>query len=205
MKLLIATGNVHKLREIRVLLPLPELVILGLRDLPHPPPPIDEDGRTFEENAIKKAMATALATGHWTLADDSGLEVDALNNAPGVHSARYAGEPASDAANLALLLKNLNGAANRRARFRCAIALASPGGRCQVVEDACTGTLLTAPRGTQGFGYDPLFVPDGHSRTFAEMEEVEKNALSHRARALQKAQAAWHRLFVGNPTDWPTR
>jgi XTP/dITP diphosphohydrolase len=205
MKLLIATGNLHKLREIRAILSVPGLEIVSPRDLPQPLPPIEEDGLTFEANAIKKAMVTALATGLWTLADDSGLEVEALGNAPGVRSARYAGEPSSDAANNALLLKNLAGSDNRRARFRCALALCSPKGRCQVVEGACPGSLLAAPRGANGFGYDPLFVPDGFTQTFAEMPDAEKNALSHRARALQKARETWGALLGSAALDWPTR
>ncbi len=205
MKLLIATGNAHKLREIRAILAVPGLEIVSPRDLPNPLPPIEEDGLTFEANAIKKAMITALATGLWALADDSGLEVDALDNAPGVRSARYAGEPSNDAANNALLLKNLSATANRKARFRCVIALSSPTGRSQVVDGACPGSLLTAPRGDQGFGYDPLFVPDGYTLTFAEMPDSNKNAISHRAQALQKARETWGALMAGDAGDWPNR
>lgn len=205
MKLLIATGNSHKLREIRAILSLPGLEIVSPRDCPRPLPAIVEDGLTFEENAVKKAMLTAIDTGLWTLADDSGLEAEALDNAPGVRSARYAGEPSSDAANNALLLKNLAAAASRKARFRCAIALSNPKGRCQVVEGICPGALLAAPRGANGFGYDPLFVPDGHTRTFAEMGEAEKNAISHRAKALQQARDTWGFLLGSDATDWPRR
>ncbi len=203
MKLFIATGNTHKLREIRAILSVPGLTIVSPGDGAQPLPPIDEDGRTFEENAIKKAMLTALATGLWTLADDSGLEVNALNGQPGVRSARYAGDPSRDAANNALLLKNLAGAANRKAQFRCVLALCSPKGRCQVVEGVCPGSILPAPRGANGFGYDPLFVPDGHSRTFAEMPDAEKNAISHRAQALQKAHDSWIALLGSDAADWP--
>jgi XTP/dITP diphosphohydrolase len=205
MKLLIATGNAHKLREIRAILSMPGLEIIGLRDWAQPLPDIVEDGLTFEANAVKKAMLTALATGLWTLADDSGLEVDALNNEPGVRSARYAGEPSNDAANNALLMKKLEGSPDRLAQFRCAIALSSPKGRCQVVEGACPGSLLTAPRGANGFGYDPLFVPDGYALTFAEMPDDDKNAISHRAQALQKARDTWGALLRSNTPDWPRR
>ncbi|MFO7536294.1 MAG: RdgB/HAM1 family non-canonical purine NTP pyrophosphatase [Kiritimatiellia bacterium] len=205
MKLLIATGNSHKLREIRAILAEPGLEIVSPREWPHPLPPIEEDGDTFEANAIKKAMLTALAAGLWVLADDSGLEVEALDNAPGVRSARYAGEPSDDANNNALLLKNLAPAPNRRARFRCAIALASPSGRCQVVDGTCPGSLLADPRGARGFGYDPLFVPDGDTRTFAEMPDAEKNAISHRAKALQKARETWGPLLASEASDWPRR
>jgi XTP/dITP diphosphohydrolase len=205
MKLLIATGNTHKLREIRGILSVPGLDILSPREWPHPLPEIVEDGATFEANAVKKAMLTAIATGLWTLADDSGLEVESLGNAPGVRSARYAGEPSDDAANNALLLKNMAGSPSRAARFRCAIALCSPKGRSQVVEGSCPGTILTTPRGTQGFGYDPLFVPEGETRTFAEMPDTDKNAISHRARALRKARENWGALMAGDFADWPKR
>ena len=205
MKLLIATGNAHKLREIRAILSVPGLDIVGSRDWPTPLPEIVEDGLTFEANAVKKAMLTALSTGLWTLADDSGLEVEALGNVPGVRSARYAGEPSSDSANNALLLKNMAGSANRKAQFRCAIALSSPKGRCQVVDGACPGSMLTAPRGANGFGYDPLFVPDGFTQTFAEMPDADKNAISHRARALQKARDTWGELLGSTALDWPKR
>jgi XTP/dITP diphosphohydrolase len=205
MKLLIATGNAHKLREIRAILNLPGLEIVSPREWPHPLPTVEEDGATFEANAIKKAMFTALAAGLWTLADDSGLEVDALGNAPGVRSARYAGEPSNDANNNALLLKNLAGESNRTARFRCAIALCSPKGRSQVVDGACPGSILAVPRGSHGFGYDPLFVPDGHTLTFAELTDAGKNAISHRAKALQKARETWGGLLAGEATDWPKR
>ncbi len=205
MKLFIATGNLHKLREIRAILAVPGLDITSPRDWPTPLPPIEEDGLTFEDNAVKKALFTAFATGLWTLADDSGLEVDALDNAPGVRSARYAGEPSQDAANNALLLKNLAHSTNRRARFRCALALCSPKGHCQVVDGVCPGSLLTAPRGANGFGYDPLFVPDRYTKTFAEMPDTEKNKISHRAQALQKAADTWGDLFAGDAQDWPQR
>jgi XTP/dITP diphosphohydrolase len=205
MKLLIATGNQHKLREIRSILNVPGLDIVSPREWPHPLPEIVEDGATFEANAVKKAMLTAIAAGLWTLADDSGLEVEALDNAPGVRSARYAGEPSNDANNNALLLKNITGSTNRKARFRCAIALCSPKGRSQVVEGSCPGSMLSAPRGGHGFGYDPLFVPDGETRTFAEMPDNEKNAISHRARALQKARETWGALLSSDVSDWPKR
>ena len=122
------------------------------------------------------------------MADDSGLEVEALGGAPGVRSARYAGEPTNTPANNALLLKNLAGCANRRARFTCAIALVSPDGAERVVEGHCPGTISETPSGANGFGYDPLFVPDGHSKSFAELPPEEKNKISHRSRALAEAK-----------------
>ena len=205
MKLIIATRNRHKLDEIRAILRLPGLDIVGVAEHPVPLPEVVEDGVTFHANAIKKAMTLALASRLWTLADDSGLEVEALGDEPGVLSARYAGEPANDAANNAKLLAKLASAPDRRARFRCVIALCSPTGRAQFVEGVCAGTLASAPRGTLGFGYDPLFVPDGYTQTFAELDAEAKNRLSHRAQALQRATELWGQLLAGSATDWPAR
>ena len=150
-----------------------------------------EDGKTFTDNAIAKARFYATATGLWALADDSGLEVDALAGAPGVYSARYAGENASDADRRALLLSELAQVSekDRRARFVSVVAIASADGKVlNVSEGICEGTLTFAPRGEGGFGYDPLFVPDGFSQTFAELPESVKNRISHRARALIKTR-----------------
>jgi XTP/dITP diphosphohydrolase len=190
MKLVIATRNKHKLEEIRAIFSVPGLEIVSALDYPDVPDVV-EDGATFEANAIKKAVTLAKATGLWALADDSGLEVDALGGAPGVHSARYAGEPASYPANNRKLLKNLEGAKDRRARFRCVIALAGPDGRVRTVDGRCEGTIGFEERGQRGFGYDPLFIPDGHTQTFAELESDAKHAISHRGRALRKAQEEW--------------
>jgi len=146
-----------------------------------------ENATTYAENAIEKARFYALSTGLCALADDSGLEVEALGGAPGVFSARYAGDNASDADRRALLLAELSkvGAANRRARFVSAVALAHPDGEVlNLSEGICEGTLTFAPRGTNGFGYDPHFVPDGYDKTFAELPDTIKNRISHRARAL---------------------
>ena len=190
MSLLIATRNRHKLEEIRAILRLPGLTLAGADDRPGLPE-VEEDADTFEGNARKKAQALAAAGHCWTLADDSGLEVAALNGAPGVHSARYAGPGADTAANNAMLLRALAGVSDRRACFRCVLALAAPDGRVWTVEGRCAGKILKAPRGREGFGYDPLFVPDGYDRTFAELGAAEKNAISHRAVALRHAVAAW--------------
>jgi XTP/dITP diphosphohydrolase len=190
MKLVVATRNRHKLTEIRAILDVPGLELLSLLDFPSVPEVV-EDGETFEANARKKAVEVAEATGLWAMADDSGLEVDALGGAPGVYSARYAGEPVSYPANNAKLLKNLRGVANRRARFRCVLALAAPAGEVRTVSGACEGKISDGNRGTNGFGYDPLFVPDGHDLTFAEMPDADKNRISHRARALARARAEW--------------
>ena len=188
MKLLVATRNAHKLREIRAILSMPGVELVGAEAFPDLPE-VEEDGATFEANAIKKAELSASAAGLWALADDSGLEVDALGGAPGVRSARYAGEPVDYEANNAKLLRSLNGVADRRARFRCVMALAAPGEPTRVVNGRCEGRIAGAPRGENGFGYDPVFVPEGESRTFAEMTAAEKNAMSHRAAALGKARA----------------
>ena len=199
MKLVIATRNKHKLEEIRAILSVPRLEIVSALDFPEVPDVV-EDGETFEANAIKKAVALATATGLWALADDSGLEVDALGGAPGVYSARYAGEPASYPANNQKLLKNLAQARNRRARFRCVIALASPSGDVRTVDGRCEGAIAFEERGAGGFGYDPLFIPDGHTRTFAELEPAAKHAISHRGRALRKAQEEWG-VLLGRISD----
>ena len=196
MRLLIATRNRNKFREIEAILGGAGLELLCAADQPGLPE-VDETGATFDDNARLKAAALARASGMWTLADDSGLEVAALNNAPGVHSARFAGIPSDDRANNAKLLALMDKIADRRARFRCVIALANPDGEIRTVEGCCEGSLLRTPRGTAGFGYDPLFVPDGLTETFAELQEAVKNRISHRARALAKARREWRGLLAG--------
>lgn len=183
MKLFVATHNAHKVREISQILPSFEIV-------PDDPEGVIEDAPDFAGNALIKVRAIASRhTGSWCMADDSGLEVAALDGAPGVRSARYAGEPSDTPANNALLLKNLEGAKDRRANFTCAVALVSPEGEECVVEGRCYGRIAEAPSGVAGFGYDPLFVPDGFDRSFAELSAGEKNAISHRGRALAEARA----------------
>ena len=193
MKLILATRNRHKVGEIRAILSAPGLQFLCAADIPGVPE-VTEDGATFEANAVKKAEALARATGAWALADDSGLEVDALSGAPGVLSARYAGEKAGDHANNLRLLKELSaleGLHARRARFRCVLALAGPDFATQTVSGACEGVIAHAPRGAGGFGYDPLFIPDGYDTTYAEMNPEIKNRISHRARALSAMKKEW--------------
>ncbi len=181
MTIYIATHNLHKLHEFSALLPC--------ADFRADDPDAEETEKTFEGNALIKVRAIAARhCGDWCLADDSGLEVDALNGAPGVRSARYAGEPSSTPANNALLLRNLDGVENRRARFVCAIALVDPEGREHVVRGECAGRIATAPSGAGGFGYDPLFIPDGYTQSFADLADGEKNLISHRARALAAAR-----------------
>jgi XTP/dITP diphosphohydrolase len=201
MKLVIATRNKHKLEEIRTIFRVPGLEIASALDFPDVPDVV-EDGETFEANAKKKAVTLARATGLWALADDSGLEVDALNGAPGVYSARYAGEPVSYPANNRKLLKELESVTSRRARFRCVIALASPSGKARTVDGRCEGEVIREERGTQGFGYDPVFVPDGYAQTFAEMDAAIKNSISHRGSALRKAAEAWGGMLAERPREW---
>lgn len=187
-RIVVASANPKKAAELAELLSgLPVQVV------PRPPevPEVVEDGDTFLDNARLKAVALAAATGDAALADDSGLEVDALGGAPGVFSARFAGESASDADNVALALAELErvGATQpgaRTARFRCVLVLRTPDGTELVAEGSVEGHLIQAPRGDGGFGYDPIFVPaDGDGRTFAEMTGAEKQAISHRGRALR--------------------
>jgi non-canonical purine NTP pyrophosphatase (RdgB/HAM1 family) len=190
MKLLIATANPNKLREFAEILGCPENGLRSALDYPQWPE-VEEDGATFAENASKKALEWVRRTGGWAMADDSGLEVDALGGAPGVLSARYAGTPSNSEANNRKLLEALRGQTDRRARFRCVIALADPSGTVRLVEDACEGAIAQAPRGREGFGYDPLFIPLGSDRTFAELPAEEKHRLSHRGKALAQARRAW--------------
>lgn len=179
MILRLATHNEHKVREIKRMLPRFEVFAEDSA--------ADETAATFAGNALLKAQALAARyPGEWVLADDSGLAVDALGGEPGVRSARYAGRDGDTPANNALLLANLGDVEDRRASFICAMALISPEGTVHAVEGRCSGTILSAPSGAGGFGYDPLFVPDGLDRTFAELSEDEKNALSHRSRALRQ-------------------
>lgn len=220
-RILIATANKHKVSEIGAMLGS-GVELLALRDFPGAPSPV-EDAPDFAGNAVKKAVTLAnwlAETGNvreidWVLADDSGLEVDALNGAPGVHSARFAALDTGasgnslDSANNAKLLRLLSGVPleKRSARFRCVIAIVPVPDRAhegsspacyaneaelaaRVFDGACEGRMIDQPRGSHGFGYDPLFVPDGFGLTFAELGEAEKNRISHRSRAVAKLRAA---------------
>lgn len=184
LRLTLATRNAHKAREFAQILG-PDFVVLDLagnRDLPL----IEETGHTFEENAILKAIAASAAVDGWVMADDSGLEVAALGGAPGVRSARYAGDGASDSDNVAKLLAALAtvDGESRAARFRCALALAEEGKLRRVFHGAIGGLITTERRGESGFGYDPIFVPIGYSQTFSELGGGVKNHISHRAQAI---------------------
>ena len=187
MKLFVATHNQHKIREISQILP-------GFEIVPDDPEGVEENAPDFAGNALIKVRAIAEKhKGEWCMADDSGLEVKALGGAPGVHSARYAGEPCNTPANNALLLKNLEGVKDRAARFTCCCALVDPSGEELVVHGHCPGHIAEKAAGVEGFGYDPLFIPNGFDKSFAELSAEEKDAISHRGRALEKVKA-----IVGN-------
>lgn len=200
-KLLFATRNRGKLVELRALVADLPVEVLSLDDLP-PLPEVDEDAATFEGNARKKAETALAHAALPALADDSGLEVDALGGAPGVWSARYGGEPRSDARNNEKLLTALAGVpAPRAARFRCVLALARPGLPTITTEGACEGEIGLAPRGAHGFGYDPLFlVRDAPGRTMAELPLDEKNRVSHRALAMHRMAAVLRAWLAGAET-----
>lgn len=185
MELVLATRNRKKIDEIVRITHNLGVRVLTLDDFPGCPE-VEEDGTTFEENATKKAVTVAQFTGIASLADDSGLEVEALNGAPGVLSARYAGEEADDRKNVKALLREMQSLTNRKARFVCCMALAYPGGAIRIFNGYAEGTIGTEPRGSNGFGYDPVFYPAGHTITFAEMRDREKDSLSHRGMALEK-------------------
>lgn len=191
-KLLLATRNAHKTREFAEILG-PEFLVRDLsREIDVPA--IEETGTTFAENAILKAAGTSRQFEGLVVADDSGLEVDALNGAPGVYSARYAGPDASDTDNVARLLRELQMRGTSgpvAARFRCVLALAENGKFLGTFEGAVEGTIISAPRGSSGFGYDPVFQPVGYDKTFAELAAAEKNAISHRAKAIRALRADW--------------
>ena len=186
MKLIIASNNAHKVGEIKHILGSRFEEILSLREAGVCHETI-EDGDSFIANSLKKAREIAEITGCAALADDSGLCVDALSGAPGIYSARYAGVDSADLRDRAtcdLLLKNLTGSSDRNAHFTCAIALVYPDGREVMAEGYIHGEIIDEFRGENGFGYDPLFLPKGYSRTVAELSESEKNSISHRANAL---------------------
>ena len=196
MKLIVATQNSHKLAEIRDMFVLPGLTVVG-SDVLDEPIDVVEDGDTFEANALLKARAYARITGEWSISDDSGICTAALDGAPGIRSARFAGETATDEENNARLLELMADQDDRRAWFYCALALVAPDGREWVVSGRCDGELIQGERGPGGFGYDPMFIPDGSERTFGEMSQEEKNQQSHRSRALSAAVEQWAHLLGG--------
>lgn len=184
--LVIASHNAGKVREIRELLAPFGLTIKGAAELGLPEP--EETGATFVENALLKARAAAAASGEISLADDSGLAVEALGGAPGIYSARWAGEKRDFSVAMARVERELREklAYDRSAKFICVLALAKPDGEFAVFEGEVDGTLVFPPRGTKGFGYDPIFVADGMTETFGEIEPATKHGMSHRARAFEK-------------------
>lgn len=187
MDIVLATRNKKKVEEIKRMLGGMDIFIRTLDDFP-PCPEVEEDEDTFEGNALKKAIATAKCTNSIAVADDSGLEVYALNGAPGVKSARYAGRSADDAANVEKLLNEMKNIPDekRGARFVCCIAIAYPNGKTKIFFGFAEGRIGIKPCGGMGFGYDPVFYPSGYNVTFAEMRPWEKDALSHRGNALEK-------------------
>lgn len=185
-EILAATRNRHKVEEFKNLLSAQGVEILGLDDIEGAPDTV-EDGKTFEENARKKAIEASKFAEMAAFADDSGLEVEALNGAPGIHSARYAGENATNEERIAKLLKELEGVENRSAKFVCALAIANDGEIIETFRGEVKGKIIDAPRGEHGFGYDPVFIPDGYDKTFAELGAEIKDKISHRARATRDA------------------
>ena len=199
--ILIATGNPAKLREMAEIFRTVPVVCASLDDFPDAAE-VEETGATFEENARLKASGYARQTGLWTLADDSGLEVEALGGAPGVLSARYGGSETSFPEKIRLLLDEVgrSGSASRRARFICSMAVSDSRGNVRfAAEGECRGTLADQPRGERGFGYDSIFVPEGHRMTFGELPDETKRAISHRRRAADKI-IRYLLGFTGVPT-----
>ncbi|WP_027127857.1 XTP/dITP diphosphatase [Fusobacterium perfoetens] len=184
MKIFLATGNKHKIEEIKKIFSREDIEILSIKDGIEIPEVI-EDGKTFEENSKKKALEISKFTNMITIADDSGICVEALGGAPGVYSARYSGENATDESNNKKLIENLKGIENRNAKFVCVITLAKPTGETYSFTGEISGEIIDEPRGKFGFGYDPYFYVKEYGKTTAEMEDF-KNKISHRARALAK-------------------
>ncbi len=196
MEIVLATRNKKKIEEIRRITEDLPIAIRSLADFLECPETV-EDRDSFEGNATKKAVEVCQCTGKIALADDSGLAVDALDGAPGVFSARYAGEGADDVRNYEKLLAELKGVPpdKRTARFACCIALAFPDGKVMTFFSEARGSITMEPKGKTGFGYDPVFLPDGYTRTFAEMTGAEKDCLSHRGKALEKLAKFLHSSF----------
>ena len=201
MDLIIATSNKNKLKEFKELLKELPFTILSLADFPHISPVV-EDGNNFYENALKKATTVAHITGKLTVADDSGIEVEALGGKPGITSARFAGEGASDDENNAKLLSELEDVPpeKRGACFKCVLVVAPPQGKTDFVEGECKGTIIHEPRGKYGFGYDPLFLVPEYNKTFSEITPEEKNKISHRSRALRKLLEILPQYLQGEST-----
>ena len=183
-----ATQNEHKLRELRDIMEKFGMTVISQKEAGLGDVDVVEDGTTFEENSFKKANEIMKLSGKIAVADDSGLAVDYLDGAPGVYSARYAGEHKSDADNNAKLLKELENVENRKAKFVSVVTMVYPDGKVLAARGECPGVILHEERGDGGFGYDPLFLPDGLDKTFAQVTQEEKNTVSHRAKALEKLE-----------------
>jgi XTP/dITP diphosphohydrolase len=190
VKLLLATRNRHKVTEMQQMLRGTGWQVVMLSDL-EDMPDVEEDGATFEENARKKARSAAQRAKMWTLAEDAGLEVDALNGEPGIHSARYCGEGASDADRMRKVLESIIAVPDERrtARFRCVMCLVDPAGNETCFEGRCDGRISHHARGSAGFGYDPIFMPEGQAHTLGELGQSVKSRISHRARAMHQVIA----------------
>ena len=193
--LVLATRNAGKTREICELLRDFPVEIKNLDNF-GPIPPVEEDGISFDENAYKKASFTARVLGFPALADDSGLEVEALKGAPGIHSARYAGPNATDAENNAKLLREMEGKAERAAAFTCVISIAVPSGVALTYEARCEGVIPEAPGGNSGFGYDPVFYYPPLNKTFAQLSAEEKNRVSHRGKAFAELKEEFEKVLL---------
>ncbi len=195
--LLLASGNRHKLQEMRVLLQHSGIELRGGDDVGGLPE-VTEDGLTFHDNAVKKAVAVAARSAYPVIADDSGFSVAALGGAPGVFSARYAGDGASDQDNVAKLLSEMRSLQDRRASFVCVLAVATKRGLCGTVEGRVDGWVAPEPKGKNGFGYDPVFIPTGFQETFGQLPAAVKNRFSHRARAVEKLLASGLLQVIGS-------
>ena len=195
ISLVIATRNKGKIAEIKKLLDGFPVIIKDLTDF-GPIPLVAEDGLTFDDNAYKKAAFTAKVLGLPALADDSGLVVEALDGAPGVYSARYAGKDASDKDRCLQILKEMEGKTNRNAAFECVVSIAMPTGPALTYEGRCEGIITKAPAGENGFGYDPIFYYSPFKRTFAEISMTEKNKVSHRGKVLQEIQGEFDKILT---------
>jgi len=192
--IVLATGNQGKVREFQEMLAGYPVELRCLKDF-GPIPEVEEDGETFDDNAYKKALFTAKVLGLPAIADDSGLVVEALDGAPGVRSARYAGESATDQDNINKLLAEMEGKSNRKAAFECVLSIAVPSGPALTYEGRCEGEITTSPQGEGGFGYDPVFFCPEYGRTFAECSMEEKNRVSHRGRALAEVAAEFDKVL----------
>jgi len=195
LPIVLATRNEGKISEFKILLQTFDVEIMSLKDF-GPIPTVEEDGQTFEDNAVKKAQFTARVLGFPAFADDSGLVVKALNGLPGVHSARYAGENATDEENNFKLLKAMEGVENREAFFMCVLAIAVPSGPALIYEGTCEGVITESLIGNQGFGYDPLFHNQTLNKTFAQMSIEEKNRVSHRGKAMAEFRDEFGKVLI---------